>query len=125
VSEIGIEMALELFDTTIETEKNGGLLVKYGNRRRTPGGVFFKHLHESKQITDEIKVNFKFALTSLIHSIFRRRSTNSVVNTQPTKRRRQNHHFNRIKFPSSGQIIVYYLLLLCHAGNKLFNSFLL
>ncbi|KAI6177308.1 Phosphorylated adapter RNA export protein [Aphelenchoides bicaudatus] len=55
VSEIGIELALELFDATIETEKSGGLKVKFGDRRRTPGGVFFKHLHDSKQISDEVK----------------------------------------------------------------------
>jgi hypothetical protein len=41
VSVVGIEQAQALLQKTLETEAGGGLLVRNGSRRRTPGGVFF------------------------------------------------------------------------------------
>lgn len=37
----GLDFALALLDETLSVEAQGGLLVKTGSRRRTPGGVFF------------------------------------------------------------------------------------
>jgi hypothetical protein len=41
VEVIGVERASEFFQKTLEAEANGGLMVRKGDRRRTPGGVFF------------------------------------------------------------------------------------
>lgn len=38
---IGPERAQEFFQKTLEIEAQGGLMLKNGSRRRTPGGVFF------------------------------------------------------------------------------------
>ncbi|HMN30314.1 MAG TPA: phosphorylated adapter RNA export RNA-binding domain-containing protein, partial [Caldilineaceae bacterium] len=42
VEVIGPERAADLLQKTIETEAAGGLMVKKGDRRRTPGGGFFQ-----------------------------------------------------------------------------------
>lgn len=41
IHELGEKKALELLQRTQEVEAAGGVLVLYGYRRRTPGGVFF------------------------------------------------------------------------------------
>jgi len=38
---LGPERTQALLDQTMETERNGGLMLSDGSRRRTPGGVFF------------------------------------------------------------------------------------
>lgn len=42
VTAIGIEPSLTLLQQTLELETNGGMLTRDGQRRRTPGGVFFQ-----------------------------------------------------------------------------------
>src|SRR5690606_9856460 len=37
----GLDYAQSLLDQTLEIEAQGGMLIKEGDRRRTPGGVFF------------------------------------------------------------------------------------
>lgn len=49
-------MAREIFRLTVEIEKDGGLKTFNGERRRTPGGVFFRVLHNSDNISAETKV---------------------------------------------------------------------
>ena len=43
---IGQERCAEVFADTLQIESNGGMLVKAGDRRRTPGGVFFELVKE-------------------------------------------------------------------------------
>ncbi|KAI6206618.1 hypothetical protein M3Y94_00933000 [Aphelenchoides besseyi] len=52
---IGKTQSLKLFAQTVETEKTGGLQVRAGNRRRTPGGVFFELLRCSESISQNLK----------------------------------------------------------------------
>lgn len=47
----GLDFAEELLAKTLEIEANGGLMVKEGDRRRTPGGVFL--LLAKEQLTEE------------------------------------------------------------------------
>lgn len=42
VSVCGVEFSRQLLNDTLEIEANGGMLVVNGDRRRTPGGVFFQ-----------------------------------------------------------------------------------
>lgn len=51
VSYLGVETSLALMKRTLEIEEQGGMLIKSGARRRTPGGVFFTLVKEglSKQ----------------------------------------------------------------------------
>ncbi|CAD5123300.1 DgyrCDS11657 [Dimorphilus gyrociliatus] len=49
---LGKKKALEIFYKTEEIEKNGGMMIVSGNRRRTPGGVFL-HLTRTDEYTDK------------------------------------------------------------------------
>ncbi|XP_014255810.1 uncharacterized protein LOC106670211 [Cimex lectularius] len=51
---LGTEKVMELFEKTREKERNGGILVKDGSRRKTPGGVFISLLQEDKSVTNEV-----------------------------------------------------------------------
>jgi hypothetical protein len=42
VAAIGVDPSLTLLQQTLELETNGGMLTRDGQRRRTPGGVFFQ-----------------------------------------------------------------------------------
>lgn len=53
VSVIGKKASLELFTTTQNVEREGGMLTMNRVRRRTPGGVFLFLLKESAEIDDE------------------------------------------------------------------------
>lgn len=46
VDMVGPAVAMELFAKTQEIEKNGGMMIKNGARRRTPGGVYLHLLRE-------------------------------------------------------------------------------
>ncbi len=43
---VGREIALELFDRTRQIELDGGMMIKNGERRRTPGGVYLQLLRD-------------------------------------------------------------------------------
>lgn len=55
---LGEEGALALLTETLEVEKNGGMTLADGTRRRSPGGVFFQ-LARRKLPADEKKVIFR------------------------------------------------------------------
>ena len=44
---VGREVALELYDRTRQLESGGGMMIKNGERRRTPGGVFLQLLRDA------------------------------------------------------------------------------
>ena len=43
---VGAEVALEIFNKTKDIESKGGMMIKNGERRRTPGGVFMQILRD-------------------------------------------------------------------------------
>ena len=53
---VGGQVALELFQKTQKIESEGGMMIKNGERRRTPGGVF---LHLLREMTDDPRVDPK------------------------------------------------------------------
>jgi len=57
VNIIGAERARAFLQQTLDVETNGGMLVASGQRRRTPGGVFF-HLVRKNISADERKAIF-------------------------------------------------------------------
>merc|ERR1712004_773938 len=56
---VGHEVAVELFNKTKEVEAQGGMMIKNGERRRTPGGVFLQLLRDYGQDEKEARVNHK------------------------------------------------------------------
>jgi hypothetical protein len=69
---LGVDMAKELFSQTRDAELKGGMMIKNGERRRTPGGVFLQLLrdtaHQDPRI-DAQKVfffNFKLIMCFII-----------------------------------------------------------
>ncbi|XP_069749190.1 phosphorylated adapter RNA export protein [Narcine bancroftii] len=59
VKAIGKKKAIELLMETAEIEKNGGLMIVDGSRRRTPGGVYLQLLKNTPSITqDQLKEIF-------------------------------------------------------------------
>ncbi|EDO05413.1 Ankyrin repeats (3 copies) family protein [Babesia bovis T2Bo] len=46
ISRIGPELSKTVFDLTMQIERNGGVLIADGSRRRTSGGIFFTCLRE-------------------------------------------------------------------------------
>lgn len=81
VSYLGVEASLELMKRTLEIEEQGGMLIKSGARRRTPGGVFFTLVKEglSKQELRRI----------LPYMGYSRRRNNNRAN--PQRPRRKSH----------------------------------
>ena len=57
---IGSALSVELFDRTREIESKGGMMIKNGERRRTPGGVFLQLLRDDDRV-DKAKVRRFFA----------------------------------------------------------------
>ena len=51
---VGGQVVLELFQKTQKIESEGGMMIKNGARRRTPGGVF---LHLLREINDDPRVD--------------------------------------------------------------------
>ena len=51
---VGGQVVLELFERTQKIESEGGMMIKNGARRRTPGGVF---LHLLREMTDDPRVD--------------------------------------------------------------------
>ena len=44
---VGVDVALDLFNKTKDIESKGGMMIKNGERRRTPGGVFMQLLRDA------------------------------------------------------------------------------
>ncbi|KAH8402209.1 hypothetical protein KR009_010455 [Drosophila setifemur] len=53
VEVLGMELPLELYKETQRIEADGGMMIKYGKRRRTPGGVFLFLLKHHHNVTQE------------------------------------------------------------------------
>lgn len=53
---LGPERVGALLDRTLETERDGGLMLPDGSRRRTPGGVFFYLLRRSVTPKERSKI---------------------------------------------------------------------
>ncbi|KAH8353970.1 hypothetical protein KR067_006705 [Drosophila pandora] len=53
VEVLGMDLPLELYKETQRIEADGGMMIKNGNRRRTPGGVFLFLLKHNNKITQE------------------------------------------------------------------------
>ncbi|XP_061409512.1 phosphorylated adapter RNA export protein isoform X3 [Lethenteron reissneri] len=53
VSIIGVKKSLELLYETAEIERNGGLMIVNGTRRRTPGGVYLNLMKSTPSVTQE------------------------------------------------------------------------
>ena len=56
---VGHEVAIELFNKTKDIEAKGGMMIKNGERRRTPGGVFLQLLRDMGSDESEPRVNNK------------------------------------------------------------------
>jgi hypothetical protein len=57
VQHCGVDFARALLEQTLEIESGGGMLTLEGDRRRTPGGVFF-HLAKGQLSVEERRVIF-------------------------------------------------------------------
>ena len=57
VEEIGEEKVMGILNETLKIESQGGLMVKNGTHRRTPGGVFFNKIPQEiySKIKDKLK----------------------------------------------------------------------
>lgn len=65
VETFGAAVALDLFSKTQKIENDGGLMIKNGARRRTPGGIFLHLLREVKdERIDATKVKKFFAASN-------------------------------------------------------------
>ena len=53
---LGPEPTQALLDQTMETERNGGLMLSDGSRRRTPGGVFFHLIRTTVGTKESYKI---------------------------------------------------------------------
>ena len=53
----GVEVCLEIFNKTKEIESKGGMMIKNGERRRTPGGVFLQLLRDYGTDEQEVRVD--------------------------------------------------------------------
>ena len=66
---VGRDVALDLFQQTRKIEGGGGMMIKNGSRRRTPGGLYLQLLRDRAKEDhriDEIKVQrilFNFRVT--------------------------------------------------------------
>ena len=49
---VGVDVALDLFNKTKDIESKGGMMIKNGERRRTPGGVFMQLLRDAGTYID-------------------------------------------------------------------------
>ena len=58
---VGRDVALDLFQQTRKIEGGGGMMIKNGSRRRTPGGLYLQLLRDRAKEDhriDEIKVRY-------------------------------------------------------------------
>ncbi len=63
-------MALELFAKTQAVEKDGGMMIKNGARRRTPGGVYLHLLRGLKDPRVNVKeVNWTSISPTFYHKL--------------------------------------------------------
>uniref|UniRef100_A0A915EI66 Phosphorylated adapter RNA export protein n=1 Tax=Ditylenchus dipsaci TaxID=166011 RepID=A0A915EI66_9BILA len=67
VGHVGIEKAIALFNECRQVEKSGGMLVNFGHRRRTPGGVFLQLFKTDKEVSQDAKS----AIASFTKELFR------------------------------------------------------
>ena len=51
---VGRQVAVDLFERTRRLEADGGMMIKNGERRRTPGGVFLQLLRDEAPVDDRI-----------------------------------------------------------------------
>ena len=59
---VGRDVALDLFQQTRKIEGGGGMMIKNGSRRRTPGGLYLQLLRDRAKEDhriDEIKVRYR------------------------------------------------------------------
>ena len=59
---VGRDVALDLFQQTRKIEGGGGMMIKNGSRRRTPGGLYLQLLRDRAKEDhriDEIKVDYR------------------------------------------------------------------
>ena len=59
---VGRDVALDLFQQTRKIEGGGGMMIKNGSRRRTPGGLYLQLLRDRAKEDhriDEIKVQLE------------------------------------------------------------------
>lgn len=75
----GVEVCLELFEKTQKIEADGGMMIKNGERRRTPGGVFLQLLRDFGADDKETRVSNK-----LVRSFFAQ-SNRSFFNQKKKK----------------------------------------
>ncbi len=64
-----IQVSLELFSRTQAVEARGGMMIKNGSRRRTPGGVFLQLLRDAAKTdarVDDAKVRRFFAKSNQV-----------------------------------------------------------
>lgn len=66
VKTLGDVMALRFLNETLDIESAGGLMTSSNSRRRTPGGVFFHLIKNSKHVTPE-QLNAIFGLDQALN----------------------------------------------------------
>merc|ERR1712212_29477 len=81
VDMVGVEVALELFNKTKDIESKGGMMIKNGERRRTPGGVFMQILRDLGADEQETRVDNKGVKLFFAQS-------NRVFHKKPNKRKK-------------------------------------
>ena len=67
---VGGQVVLELFQKTQKIESEGGMMIKNGERRRTPGGVFMQLLRDAgKDECSFFQIKSAFPASSILSSI--------------------------------------------------------
>ncbi|XP_038068313.1 phosphorylated adapter RNA export protein-like [Patiria miniata] len=85
VDTLGVEKSLELWNLTADIEKDGGMMILNGSRRRSPGGVFLQLMKTDPQVTKE-----------QVNKIFAEERKNE--NEQKHKRERRRKRKKTVKF---------------------------
>ena len=93
---VGAQVVLEVFQKTQKIESEGGMMIKNGARRRTPGGVF---LHLLREINDDSRVDPKkvkqFFAQSQRNDFHQEHKTNQRGNVHQPKDRGYQRDTNR------------------------------
>ena len=84
---VGHEVAVELFNKTKEVEAQGGMMIKNGERRRTPGGVFLQLLRDMGADPNESRVNQKHV------KLFFAQSQRDFLGARKAKKQYKNKDF--------------------------------